>query len=135
MLQFVMALMLLLNRRRPEADIREVASAIAQVAQSPADARVLVTIHFNESGFNPRHRIPFGVLSMRGSTDIVEAARRALHIWSNGLRSCRTVERAFRYYITGRCPARPTDAGRYGDPRVYTSVLARLGGPAALAAR
>lgn len=130
MYQFVLSLMLLLNRLRPVADLEPIASAIAQVARTPPEARVLVTLHFNESGFNPRHRIPFGVMNVRGAPDMVEAARRALRIWEFGRRACRSVGRAFVFYNRGRCDAASVDA-----VRAYTSTLARIGGPAALAAR
>jgi hypothetical protein len=133
MLQLILTLMLLLNRRRSDNDLHEVATAISQVATTPTEARVLVTIHFNESGFNPRHRTPFGVMSKRGSTDLVEAGRRSLRIWSNGLRTCRTPERAFRYYITGRCNERISDLGQYGNARTYMMIYARIGGPRPLA--
>lgn len=136
MLKIVLVMMHLLAPRRRYEDMRAVAeSVVAACADNLAHARVLVTLHLMENGFNPRARYPYGLtgglnprLPAHPARPLAESARIALRSWRTSRRACGTDERAFRRYITGRCSPLPSDVGRYGDALQYVHTFARLGG-------
>lgn len=137
MLKIVLVMMYLLAPRRRYEDMRAVAeSVVAACADNLAHARVLITLHLMESGFNPRARYQYGLtggltprLPNAPTRPLADSAAIALRSWLTSRRICGTPERAFRRYITGRCGALASDAGVYGDARLYVRTLARLAGP------